>query len=228
MDSPGTKSSETPAEAQGIAAVIAGLSPMATLRAGVENRALSPLTALQDYSAGILNEPRLFLDEADSLTNATAASQALGLIATVSAREALSQEYALLSGMLAAHRESQADRAALAAMAATRQADVIDANYVLDASQPAHLQQAGQHRVPERRHRRRRGGVGRHLDHQAADHRDPVAGAVRPGARRVLHRRRERGQRPARRRPPDQPRRRGPGSRSRAPSACSGCSSRSR
>jgi signal transduction histidine kinase len=136
MESPGTKRSETPAEAQGIAAVIAGLSPMKTLRAGVENRALSPLTALQDYSAGILNEPRLFLAEADSLTNATAASQALGLIATVSAREALSQEYALLSGMLAAHRESQADRAALAAMAATRQADVIDANYVLD---PANL-----------------------------------------------------------------------------------------
>ena len=133
MDSPGTKSSETPAEAQGVAAVIAGLSPMKALREGVENRALSPLTALQDYSGGILNEPRLFLDEADSLTNATAASQALGLIATVSAREALSQEYALLSGMLAAHRESQADRAALAAMAATRQADVIDANYVLDA-----------------------------------------------------------------------------------------------
>jgi signal transduction histidine kinase len=133
MESPGTKRSETPAEAQGIAAVIAGLSPMKTLREGVENRALSPLTALQDYSGGILNEPRLFLDEADSLTNATAASQALGLIATVSAHEALSQEYALLSGMLAAHRESQADRAALAAMAATRQADVIDANYVLDA-----------------------------------------------------------------------------------------------
>ncbi|MGH3231287.1 MAG: sensor histidine kinase, partial [Streptosporangiaceae bacterium] len=134
MNSPGTKESETPAEAQGIAAVISGLSPMKTLRAGVQSRALSPLTALQDYSAGILNEPRLFLDEADSLTNATAASQALGLIATVSAREALSQEYALLSGMLAAHRESQADRAAFAAMAATRQADVIDANYVLDAT----------------------------------------------------------------------------------------------
>ncbi len=83
-----------------------------------------------------MNEPRLFLDEADSLTNASAAGQALGLIATVSAREALSQEYALLSGMLAAHRESQADRAAFAEMAATRQGDVVDADYVLD---PANL-----------------------------------------------------------------------------------------
>ena len=190
MESPGTKNSETPAEAQGIAAVIAGLSPMKTLRTGVENRTLSPLTALQDYSAGILNEPRLFLDEADSLTNATAASQALGLIATVSAREALSQEYALLSGMLAAHRETQADRAALADdgrhPAGRRDRRELRAG----PRQPGHLQQAGQHRVPERRHRRRRGGVGRHPDHQAADHGDPVAGADRPGARRVLHRRR--------------------------------------
>ena len=136
MNSQGTKESETPAEAQGISAVIAGLAPMKNLRAGVQSRAISPLTALQDYSAGILNEPRLFLDEADSLTNASAAGQALGLIATVSAREALSQEYALLSGMLAAHRESQADRAAFAEMAATRQGDVVDADYVLD---PANL-----------------------------------------------------------------------------------------
>ena len=136
MNSAGTKDSETPAEAQGIAAVISGLSQLTTLRAGVEHRALSPLQALQDYSAGILNEPRLFLDEANSVNNATAAGQALGLIATVSAREALSQEYALLSGVLAGHRESQADRAAFAEMAATRQGDVVDADSVLD---PANL-----------------------------------------------------------------------------------------
>ena len=136
MNSPGTKESETPAEAKGINAVISGLGQMSTLRAGVTHRALSPLQALEGYSAGILNEPRLFLDEADSLTNASAAGQALGLIATVSAREALSQEYALLSGMLVAHRESQADRAAFAEMAATRQGDVVDADYVLD---PANL-----------------------------------------------------------------------------------------
>ena len=136
MNSAGTKDSETPAEAQGIAAVISGLSQLTTLRAGVEHRALSPLQALQDYSAGILNEPRLFLDEANSVNNATAAGQALGLIATVSAREALSQEYALLSGVLAGHRESLADRAAFAEMAATRQGDVVDADAVLD---PANL-----------------------------------------------------------------------------------------
>ncbi len=40
----------------------------------------------------------MFLAEADSLTNANAANQALGLDATVSAGEALSQEYARCPG----------------------------------------------------------------------------------------------------------------------------------
>ena len=112
MDSPGTKGSETPDEAKAISVLIVGLNQMQTLRGAVTNRAVSPLQALGGYSAGIQNELKLFLAEADSLTNATAAAQALGLIATVSAREALSQEYALLSGVLAGNRITQADRAA--------------------------------------------------------------------------------------------------------------------
>ena len=136
MDSPGTKSSETADEAKAIDDFIAGLSQMQALRAAVTNRALTPLQALGGYSAGIQNELKLFLAEADSLTNATAADQALGLIATVSAREALSQEYALLSGVLAGHRMTQADRAAFAEMVATRQGDMVDADSLLD---PANL-----------------------------------------------------------------------------------------
>jgi signal transduction histidine kinase len=132
MNSPGTKGSETPAEAQGISAFIAGLSPMRTLRGAVTNRAISPLQALGAYSAGVQNELKLFLAEADSLTNATAAGQALGLIALVSAREALSQEYALLSGVLAGNRITTADHAAFAEMAATRQGDLVDAESLLD------------------------------------------------------------------------------------------------
>jgi len=136
LKSPGTKSSETPAEVRGINVVVAGLSRLSTLRGAVANRVITPLQALEDYSAGIQNEPKLFLDEADSLTSATAAGQALGLIAAVSAREALSQEYALLSGVLTAHTMTQADRAAFAAMVATRQGDLMDADSVLD---PANL-----------------------------------------------------------------------------------------
>ena len=51
-------------------------------------------------------------------------SQAVGLIATVQAREQLSQEHALLAGMLAGQRMTQRDRVAFTNMAATRQADV--------------------------------------------------------------------------------------------------------
>jgi len=132
MNSPGTTSSEDAAEAQAIKAIVGGLNQLPAIRGGVLNRAITPLQALGGYSTVILNEPRLFLAEANSLTNATAAGQALGLIATVSAREALSQEYALLSGMLAGQRETQADRAAFAEMVATRQGDVVDAESLFD------------------------------------------------------------------------------------------------
>jgi len=137
MNSPGTTRSEDAAEAQAIKAIVGGLNQLPTIRGGVLNRAITPLQALGGYNAVILNEPRLFLAEANSLTNAVAAGQALGLIATVSAREALSQEYALLSGMLAGQRMTQADRAAFAVMTATRQGDIVDAESVLDPTNVA-------------------------------------------------------------------------------------------
>jgi signal transduction histidine kinase len=132
MDSPGTKNSQDAAEAEAIKAIVGGLSQLQGIRGGVTGRALTPLAALGGYNAVILNEPRLFLAEANSLTNAVAAGQALGLIATVSAREALAQEYALLSGMLAGQRSTQADRAAFSQMVATRQGDIVDAESVLN------------------------------------------------------------------------------------------------
>ena len=132
MNSPGTKSSQDAAEADAIKAIVGGLNQLPQIRGGVTNRAITPLVALGGYNGVILNEPRLFLAEANSLTNAIAAGQALGLIATVSAREALSQEYALLSGMMAGQRMTQADRAAFAVMAATRQGDILDAESVFN------------------------------------------------------------------------------------------------
>ncbi len=136
MNSPGTKGSETADEAQAIKATVGGLHQLPTLRGATTNQAITPLQALGGYNAVILNEPRMFLAEADSLTNATAANQALGLIATVSAGEALSQEYALLSGVLSGHRMTQADRAAFSELVATRQGYTVDAESVLD---PANL-----------------------------------------------------------------------------------------
>jgi signal transduction histidine kinase len=142
MTSSATKSSETASTAQGISAVLANLNQLAQLREGVKARELAPgepmtgLDALGAYAKGIAGEPTLFLDESATMTNATAASQSLGLIGTVSAREALSQEDALLSGMLAANKASAADRAAFTEMVATREADLQDADYLFD---PANL-----------------------------------------------------------------------------------------
>src|SRR5437588_786678 len=88
------------------------------------------------YSQGIAAEPRLFLSEAESETDATAVGQGLGLIATTQAREQLSQEDALLAGMLAGQRMTQNDRVAFTQMAAARQADLQYAQYILT---PANL-----------------------------------------------------------------------------------------
>jgi signal transduction histidine kinase len=136
MTSPATVSSETPSMAKAISAVVGNLSQLATLRAGVKARALTPLTALGLYSQGIAAEPRLFLSEADSETDATAVGQALGLIATAQAREQLSQEDALLAGMLAGQRMTQNDRVAFTQMAAARQAYLQYAQYIMT---PANL-----------------------------------------------------------------------------------------
>ncbi len=57
--------------------------------------------------------------------------QSVGLIATIQAREQLSQEDALLSGMLAADRITTRNRVAFTQMAAARQADAAYANYLL-------------------------------------------------------------------------------------------------
>jgi signal transduction histidine kinase len=134
MTSPATASSETPSEAQAISTVISGLGKLETLRGAVKARAVTPLTALGLYSQGIAAEPKLFLAETNSLTDAAAVSQALGLIATVQAREQLSQEDALLAGMLAGHRMTQADKVAFNQMAATRQTSLQTAQSILNAA----------------------------------------------------------------------------------------------
>ena len=76
-------------------------------------------------------------------------SQAVGLIATVQAREQLSQEHALLAGMLAGRKMTQTDRVAFTSMAATRQADPAYASYILTPAVPGHIQRrAGRVRRP--------------------------------------------------------------------------------
>jgi len=131
MTSPATVSSETPGEAKAIGALVGDLSKLKTLRDGVKAGVFSPLTALGLYSQGMAAEAQLFLSEAESETDATAVAQALALIATAQAREQLSQEDALLAGMLAGKRMTQNDRFAFIQMAATRQAALQYAQTVL-------------------------------------------------------------------------------------------------
>src|ERR1017187_1390763 len=136
MTSPATGGSETPSEATAISAALANLGQLKGVRAAVAARAITPMVALTDYSQGIAAEPGLFLTEANSETDAGAVGQALGLIATVQAREQLSQEWALLGGILAGNRMTRIDRVAITEAAATRQADLRFAQSMLT---PANL-----------------------------------------------------------------------------------------
>ncbi len=116
--------------------IVAGLSKLPALRDGVKAQALSPLDALGAYSQGLAAEARLFLLQSESVVVTDQLSQAIGLIAEVQAQEQLSQENALLAGMLAGKKMTPKDRAAFTAMAATRQADSQYADYILS---PANL-----------------------------------------------------------------------------------------
>ena len=136
MTSEATVKTETASGTKAINDIVAGLSKLPTLRNAVKARALSPLDALNFYSQGLSGEVRLFLIQTESVVVTDQLPQAIGLIATVQAREALSQEHALLAGMLAGHRMSQKDRVAFTQMAATMQADSAYANYILS---PANL-----------------------------------------------------------------------------------------
>jgi len=136
MNSPATVKSETASEYQAITGVVSGVDQLGTLRTAVKAQALSPLAAVTAYSQGIAAEPKLFLVIANSESDTSQLGQAMGLIATVQAREQLSQEDALLSGMLAGVRMTAKDRVALTGMAATRQADT---QYADDILSPANL-----------------------------------------------------------------------------------------
>ena len=101
MNSQGTTGTENSTGAKAVSSLVSGLSQLPTLRNAVKARALSPLDALGLYSQGITTQIKLFLIQTESVTLNDQQIQAVGLIATVQAREQLSQEDALLSGMLA-------------------------------------------------------------------------------------------------------------------------------
>jgi signal transduction histidine kinase len=125
--------SESPAGARQIQVILGGLKELPTLRKGVQARALTPLEALGAYSQGPAATIKLFLIQTNTVTPTSQHSPAIGLIDTVQAREQLSQETALLAGMLAGRRETAADRVAFANMAGARQTQLQDVDNLLDA-----------------------------------------------------------------------------------------------
>src|SRR5260370_29957083 len=131
MHSEGTTGTEDSEGTKAVSSLVSGLSQLPTLRNAVKARALSPLDALGAYSQGITTQIKLFLIQTESVTANSQQIQAVGLIATVQAREQLSQEDALLSGMLATKRISPKNRIAFTDLAATRAADMAHANYIL-------------------------------------------------------------------------------------------------
>ena len=136
MTSAATVKTETPDAAKIVRGIVTGMNQLPKLRDAVQGRVLSPIDALNFYSQGFGQQVKLFLTQTESVVTNDQQSQAVGLIATVQAREQLAQENALLAGMLAGHRMTQKDRVAFTNMAATRQADMAYANYILT---PAYL-----------------------------------------------------------------------------------------
>ncbi|HLM87580.1 MAG TPA: nitrate- and nitrite sensing domain-containing protein [Streptosporangiaceae bacterium] len=131
MTSPAVVGTESSGGAQQIQTILGGLRQLPTLRGAIQARAISPLAALVAYSQGPTATTKLFLIQTDSVVPTDQLGPAVGLLATVQAREQLSQEYALLAGMLAGHRITLADRVAFTNLAAARLANLQDADNLL-------------------------------------------------------------------------------------------------
>jgi signal transduction histidine kinase len=131
MTSPAVVATESSGGAKQIQVILGGLRQLPTLRGAIQARAISPLAALVAYSQGPAATTKLFLIQTDSVVPTDQLGPAVGLLATVLAREQLSQEYALLAGMLAGHRITLADRVAFTNMAAARLANLQDADNLL-------------------------------------------------------------------------------------------------
>ena len=127
----------TPTGPRSIHGIVTGMNQLPKLRNAVQARAITPAGRARLLQPGPRRtQVKLFLTQTESVVTNDQQSQAIGLIATVQAREQLSQEDALLAGMLAGQRMTQNDRVAFTNMAATRQADMAYANYILT---PAYL-----------------------------------------------------------------------------------------
>ncbi len=125
INSAGTRSSASPAESAAITQMISDVNGMTGLRGEVSAGQLSPLTALGAYTKIITDQSAVFQAEADSMTEAAASSQGLGLIATVNTREDLDEQDAVLAGALVSGTLTPADRVVFDQAAGRQQDDTL-------------------------------------------------------------------------------------------------------
>ncbi|HTU08574.1 MAG TPA: nitrate- and nitrite sensing domain-containing protein, partial [Trebonia sp.] len=103
MNSAGTKGSSTASEQSAITAMVSDVNggDLPQLRQAVESQQITPIDAFQGYTNLLEDQTAVFKAEANSLTDASAVSEGLGLIATVNDREDLQEQAAMLAGALA-------------------------------------------------------------------------------------------------------------------------------
>src|SRR6516162_5078495 len=122
VTSPETRNHATADETAAIGKMLSDLAGLARVRAAVTAKMLPPLGAFGAYTKVITDQDSVFQAEAGSITDATASSQGLGLIASVNAREDQFEQDVVLAGALASGSITPQDRVVFS-LAAGRQQD---------------------------------------------------------------------------------------------------------
>jgi signal transduction histidine kinase len=122
VTSPETRSHATADETAAIGKMLSDVAGIAKVRGAVTAKMLPPLDAFGAYTKVITDQDTVFQAEAASITDASAASQGLGLIASVNAREDMFEQDVVLAGALASGSITPQDRVVFS-LAAGRQQD---------------------------------------------------------------------------------------------------------
>src|SRR5215831_10610494 len=122
VTSPETKANATADETAAIGTMLSDVAGIAKVRGAVTAKMLPPLDAFGAYTKVITDQDTVFQAEAASITDASAASQGLGLIASVNAREDMFEQDVVLAGALASGSISPQERVVFS-LAAGRQQD---------------------------------------------------------------------------------------------------------
>ena len=131
LDSPGTKSSTTPAETVAINKMTAQVGNMGPLRASVTARKLAPLDALEAYTNVIASQGAVLIAEANSIQAAAPVVQGLGLISVVNTQEDMSEQDTVLAGALAGGSLTGPGRVAFSQAAGRQQGDTLNSQQLL-------------------------------------------------------------------------------------------------